>query len=173
MNLKTVLCIAGALLLQAPLFAAPRACPAPGAATPESMTWNFPKEGTRLLKDINHEAYDARKQASELEMLARNPMSDWQDQAVDLTQIRADVNHMGQNLCRLESIRGQLSSDEQSTVDKTARKAKEMAIFTQDAIVFLNGHESQLWSPYYHAYVQNVYKDAKGVNRIVNHSRES
>jgi hypothetical protein len=171
MNLKTGCLIASALLLQAPLFAAPRACPVP-APTQASMTWNFVHEGAQLLKDINREAYDARTQASMLEVQARNPLVDWQQHAVELTAVREDVNHMGQTLCRLESIRGQLPSDEQSTVDKTARLTKEMAIFTQDAITYLNGNRDHLWSPYYQAYVSNLYHEAKGVNRTVGHPRE-
>jgi hypothetical protein len=173
MNLKTGCLIASALLLQAPLFAAPRACPAPAAATPEAMTWNFPKEGTRLLKDMNREAYDVRTEAAKLEVQARNPLVDWQEHATELSEVRYDINHMGETLCRLQSIRGQLPSDEQATVDKTARMTKEMAIFTQDAIVYLNGHRNTLWNPSYGTYVSNVYKEAKGINKTVRHSRES
>jgi hypothetical protein len=173
MNLKTGCLIASALLLQAPLFAAPRACPAPAPPTQESMTWNFPHEGARLLKDMNREAYDARMQASKLEVQARQPQVDWEQHAVELTAVRDDVNRMGQTLCRLESIRGQLPADEQSTVDKTARLTKEMAIFTQDAITYLNGNRSRLWSPSYRTYVTNLYNEAKGVNHAVSHSRES
>jgi hypothetical protein len=176
MNLKTgslIASVAGVLLLQGPLFAAPRACPASVAATPESMTWNFPKEGSRLLKDINRKAEEVRMEAAILEVQARDQLVDWQTHAAELTEVRDDINDMGQKLCRLETIRGQLKPPQQSTVDRTASLTKEMAAFTTDAIQFLNDHRDNLWNPTYRAYMDNVYKEAKTVNHTISNPRES
>jgi hypothetical protein len=176
MNLKAaslIAGVAGALLLQAPVFAAPRACPAPGAATAKSMTWNFSKEGSRLLNDINRKAQDVRMEAAKLEVQARDPQVDWQTHATELTEVRDDINYMGEKICRLETIRGQLAPLQQSTVDKSATLTKEMANFTTDAIQFLNAHRDNLWSPSYRAYTANVYKEAKTLNHSIGRPRES
>jgi len=81
--------------------------------------------------------------------------------------------HANGSLCRLETIRGQLAPEQQTVVDETARMAKEMATFTQDAIVFLNGHHDNLWNPSYRTYLNDLYKEAKSVNQTVSRSRES
>lgn len=172
MNLKTGCLIASVLLLQGQLFAAHHAC-STAAATPESMTWNFSKEGSRLLKDINQEAWDVRTEAAKLEMQTRDTRVDWQTHAVELTEVRYDINQMGERLCRLETIRGQLAPEQQSAVDETYRLTKEMATFAQDAIVYLNGHQDYLWNPSYRTYLNDIYKEAKSVNQAVSRSRES
>jgi hypothetical protein len=171
MNRKTGCLLTAIFLLQGPAFAAPRACRT-AAATPESMTWNFSKEGSRLLQDIRQEARDARMETAKLEVQARNPMVDWQTHAIELSAVRYDVNHMGEKLCRLETIRGQLAPDQQKAVDETARLTKEMAIFTQDAILFLNDHHDNLWNPVYRAYIHDVYQEAASVNHAAARTHE-
>jgi hypothetical protein len=163
--------MATVVLLQGQMLAASHACGA-GRATAESATWNFPKEGSELLKDIGREAWDVRTEAATLEEQARNVRVDWQTHAAELTTIRNDINHMGRQICRLETIREQLTPEQRSAVDETAQVAKKMATFTQDAIVFLNGHHENLWNPEYYSYLGDLHREAKIVNHAVKLSRE-
>lgn len=165
--------LAAFLLLQAPSFGASKQCappqPAMSSACPcsqdmqASMTWNFPKEGSQLLQDIRRDARQIRREAATVESHHPYAESDWMFHADELNTIRWEVNNMGRKLCRLQTIHDQLMPWQQKAVESTAPLVKELAIFTDDAIEFANGHEENLWNPLYGTYIRNIYTEASHV----------
>jgi hypothetical protein len=161
-----------ALLFQVQIFAAAHPCPPSGQPTERSQTWNFKHEGFGLLRDIGREARDVRTEAAKLRVQAQYLNVSWQSQALELDQIRGDINDMGKKLCRLETIREELAPEQRVIVNQSAPLLKEMAIFAQDSIVFANAHQGDFWSPMYRAYVKNLNTEADALAHAVKGLRE-
>lgn len=169
---KLVLTLAGALIFSGVAMAANMPC-MQAKATPESYTWNFSKEGTQLINEVEHNAREVRAEAATLQSLLNSPSMDWQAHAAELTTAREQINRMGRDLCRLQTIRGQLNANQQAMVDKMAPRIKELAMFTEDAINFLNSHENTLWQPTYRTYDKDMYLEARAIVNTAEQRAES
>jgi hypothetical protein len=172
--------LASLLLLPAFGFAAPHKCgppePAMAAGTcpcaetsQTSKNWNFQKEGSQLLKDINRDAREVRQEAATVKSQYPSLANEWFFQADELNMMRYEINQMGQRLCRLQTIHDQLAPWQQKAVEATAPRLKELAIFTEDAIHFANDHRSNMWNPTYRTYMEDIYSQARQVSTATRH----
>src|SRR5215472_9116511 len=132
--------------------------------TGSSYTWNFKSEANTIFGDIHSEARQAANHADTLAGFERAHVS-WQTDGGQLQAIKSDVNDIGENLCRLETIRPDLAPWQQHEVDRIAGNVMLMADNTQDAIVFGNDHQSDLWMPAFHKYTGNIFSEAKAVSQ--------
>jgi hypothetical protein len=171
MNLKhcatTFLVFAGMAALPATSLAAESHACAPGKPTPQSYTWDFRGEASRLLNDIQVDAAKAQQHASKLDVFAADPLISWQTHAGQLASIRREVNDMGRKLCRLEVIRRVVAPWQQEAIDRTAPSVRLMADNAEDALVFLNNNQGNFWQPDYQKYVANLDQESGQVSHSV------
>lgn len=158
----------------APAFGAVkvRECPI-RKPTPASYTWNFRQEANNIFTDIQQDAWQAQYHAEVLQsMVGRADELSWLSNLSQLNQIRDAVNHIGAQMCRLETIRRVLAPWQQRTVDRLDKTVMLMAYNTQDAIAFGNIHRTTLWVPTYGKYVNTLYTEAKGLTHSMNNAVE-
>jgi hypothetical protein len=155
-----------AALPSAALALEPRECVA-GHPTAASYTWNFQKEADGLLQDLQNQAAQVQRHAATLRSFARADEVSWQAHADELQQVKAEINDMGQKLCRLTTIRGMLAPWQQEAIDRIGPQIRLAADNAEDAINFLDAHEQTLWQPTYRAYVRNLYQEAHRVSHTV------
>jgi hypothetical protein len=132
----------------------------PGSPTAASYNWDFKAEANSIFQDLETLARQTRNDADQFETYDRGNGVSWEIQVDQLDMLKQEVNDMGGKLCRLESIRRMLAPWQQTEVDRIAEEVELMADNTQDAIVYLNGHEEELWVPTYQKYATNLYKEA-------------
>jgi len=142
-----------------------------GQPTATSYTWNFRQEANTIFGDIQSDARQVVDHAATLQSFAYGDLSR-EAHAVQLMRVKAAVNDMGNKLCRLETIRRVTAPWQQKTIDQIAKTARLMADNTEDAIVFVNSHPEDLWSPTYGTYVNNLYKESRGVARTSANAEE-
>jgi len=149
-------CVSVMTVFAVPAPAAVHEC-APGKPTAASYTWNFKAEANNIFRDLQYEARQAKNHADRLRRYSQYSDVSWQTQGDELTALRQEINDMGTKLCRLESIRRVLAPWQQNEIDRMAADARLMADNTRDAILFMNGHQQQLWLPPYQQYAANLY----------------
>jgi hypothetical protein len=132
----------------------------PGNPTAASYTWDFKAEANFIFQDLGTLARQTRYDADRLVTYNREHEVDWELQGDQLNILKQDVNDMGTKLCRLEKIRRVLAPWQQAEVDRIAGEVQLMADNTQDAIVYLDGHEQELWMPTYQKYANNLNNEA-------------
>lgn len=153
------------------LAMAPREC-VPGHPAAVSDTGNFQNRADSLLQDLQNQATQVRRHAATLRSFARSDEVSWQAHADQLRQVKAEINDMGQKLCRLTANRGRLAPWQQQALDRIAPNVRLAADNAEDAINFLNAHQLSLWEPTYRAYVRNLYRDANQVSTAMNHFQQ-
>jgi hypothetical protein len=124
-----------------PAAAAARECPA-GKVSAESYTHDFKGEANAIFKDVQNDAQEALYHAGQLEGFAQNGGISWESEAVQLDQVKTDINDIGARLCRLETIRRMVAPWQQGAIDQIAMDARLMADNAQDAILFGGTHRS-------------------------------
>ena len=149
--------------------AAVREC-VPASSTAASYTWDFKAEANSIFQDLEILARQTRDDADQLQTDNRGNGDNWEIQADQLNGIKQEVNDMGAKLCRLESIRRVLAPWQQTEVDRIAEEVQLMADNTQDAIVYLNGHEEALWVPTYQKYANNLDKEAGALTQSLSNA---
>ena len=135
-----------------------------GSPTPESYTWNFPKEAGTLLQRMQIHADKARDLADHLRAYDRSDV-DWHADSILLEQMRSQVNIMDEELCRLRTIERVALPWQRKAIDRVEPAVLELSDVTEAAIEYLNSNQENLWNPDYIADANYMYKDA---NRIVN-----
>lgn len=152
-------CLAGSMAAF-PAFALTAGECVAGRPTAASYTWNFSKEATGLLQDVQAEAHNIQDHAATLKRFTRSTDLSWQSHADQLRQMKTEINDMGQKLCRLQVIRRVLPAWQQQAIDRIAPTVQLIADNAQDAITFLNNHQEALWQPTYRHYVNNLYQES-------------
>jgi hypothetical protein len=137
--------LTAALIVPAGLWASQQPCQT-SAPTALSKTWNFPKEATELLNKIHVQAYAAQRDAEGLATLSRFRQVSWQLESYHLERVKAHVDNMGKDLCRLQVIRRAALPWQQHEIDRITPMLRELASRTQDAIKQFNGHEQTYWA---------------------------
>ncbi len=166
-NLLVGGCAAAAIsVFSMPAVAASSCQCVPGKPTAASYTWNFKTEANTLFQQIESDAQDAQYHADYLDTMARNFDTHWQSHLFQLSYIKHDVNDMGAKLCRLEVIRSAVASWQRAEIDRIAANVRLIADNAQDAIVYVDSHQGQLWRPPYRRYDENLY----GETRALSHS---
>ena len=157
-------CVAAALSA-APAFAAAGECIVQ-KPTPASYTWNFRQEANQDFKNLEFHAAQATRHAEVLQsMSTRADSVSWVSDVNQLDQIRSAVNSMGQEICRLETIRRAVTPRQRRTIDRIARDITLLADNTQDAMAFGNSHRETLWVPAFQRYVNTMYTEARKLTR--------
>lgn len=169
MRLRTVL-VSTCALTATVVFVAPgmgasaHEC-VPGSPTAASYTWDFEVEANSTFQDLETLARQTRDDADQFQTYSRDEAVSWEVQSDQLNILKQEVNDMGARLCRLETIRRVLEPWQQAEVDRIAQQVQLMADNTQDAIVYLAGHEHDLWVPTYQKYANNLYKEAASLTQ--------
>jgi len=175
MNVKNfaagTLLVAGLAAMPVSSMAATAQSCVPGKATPESYTWDFKAEASKLLDQIRMDAVKAQGRADVIKTYNLEPIS-WQSHADELTAIKREINDMGRKLCRLEQIRRVLAPWQQQTIDRIAPQVRLMANSATDAISFLNSNEGNFWEPIYQKYTSNIAQDSGRISRSVTNFEE-
>ncbi len=137
-----------------------------GTPTAQSYTWNFRQEAQGLLDDVGVEAYRTSYHADQLENFSVD--IDWQEHANELNAIRTQLNDMGTQLCRLETIERVVSPWEQKAINDAAPLITEMANEAQAAITYLNQNHNHLLNPTYHVYSERMYQQSTRLTQQMN-----
>jgi hypothetical protein len=166
----TLMPMAAALLALplAALGAAPASCKA-GPPTPESYHWNFPREASRLLDNIQVDAAKVESQSAKIVNWDMNPDISWQLHSDQLELVKHEVDDMGRMVCRLRVIRRVTSPWEKAAIDRAGKDVQLLADNTEDAILFLNRYENNFWTKSYRLYTDNIYHES---NRLANTMKE-
>ena len=136
----------GALPADAAVSSQAHACVA-GKVTPASYTWNFKNEANDTFHAIQDDLARASYDADRFQQVSQNYNVSWATEGDPLNALRAEVNDIGQSLCRLESIQRVLAPWQKAAVDRIRGTATLLADTTQSAIVYGNSHPLQLWVP--------------------------
>jgi hypothetical protein len=172
MRLRTLLwsgCISAALALCAVPASAAVASHQCVTAEPTaaSYTWDFKGEANTIFKDIQSEAQDALYHADMLQSFARDPHMTWDTHADELEYLKSDINDIGAQLCRLQTIRRVVAPWQQNEIDQIATDTQLMADNAEDAIVFGNTHRNELWLAAYQKNVNNLEDEATALTHSV------
>jgi hypothetical protein len=166
MRIKAMLwgiCVSGTMTLFAiPSIAAESHACVAAEPTAASYTWDFHKEANAIFQNVEEDARKAMDHAANLQSYEDSNL-DWVTYGEQLNRVRAEVNDMGDLLCRLETIRPAVAPWQQKTIDSIASSVRLMADNAQDAIVFGNSHSRELWVPTFQAYVNNLYSEAESL----------
>jgi hypothetical protein len=130
---------------------------------------DYSQEASRLLDDMHADAYQIAHHASVLQGYATDPDVDWEMHADQLYTLKNEVNNMGKQLCRLESIQSVLPRDEQHprTIEQVAPLVQYLADNTTDAINFVNAHQGDFWNPVYQKYALNINDGASSISHDI------
>jgi len=154
------------LFFEAVLGATMKYCPVPGIVTEESYSWNFPSEVTGILNDFEKEAADLKIHAATLQMLVREPflITRW-SHGVELEGAKEHINRMGEQLCRLTTIRRVATPWQQRSIDQVRRTVTALAVDTENALDLLNGTATVvgLLATDYREHLDRMYESASSL----------
>lgn len=141
------------------------AAPAPTCAS--VPTTNADHQAAKLLDNLEQDAHNVAEEADSMESMLNSTNVTWESHVYALNRVRADVNAMGDKLCRLESIRASATPWEQKAIDSAAPQLRLLADNTRDAIAFVNAHREDLWMPQYAKYIRNVSDESTNIAHSV------
>lgn len=145
----------------------------PGAVTPESYTWDFRSETNELFDEIRVRAHRVQDHAATLESFTRSmSQPSWQSHAGELTQVKAQVNEMGEDLCRLHTIRRVTEPWQQNAIDSITPKIVKMAARTESMIGFVNDHRQNLAHPNYRDDAMVLYEQSIALRKTADQGYE-
>ena len=174
-HIRTIkqLAIIGALLALPVLTAGAAKLCLTGPVTPESHTWNFKSETNEIFGDIRARAYRVQDHAGTLESFTRSlSQPSWQSHAGELTQVKTQVNAMGEELCRLHAIRRATEPWQQSAIDHITARIVKMAARTESMMDFVNQNRQNLVQPDYRDDVVVLYEQSKALRKIADQKYE-
>ncbi len=146
-----------ALVMAVPAAFAAQPCECvPGQPTAQSYTWNFHQEANQLIQRIQDESTAAARHATELQSFADSPGLTWQTHDEQLSDLKGEIDHMGRQLCRLETIRSAVAPWQRRAIQRVAKDVVLMTNNTDDAINYVNSHQGYLWNPTYEDYLNNL-----------------
>lgn len=148
-----------------PATAASRAAQECPADTPAAASYS-------TLRNVQYHALRARYDAEELKSIAFDTDVSWHRHADELLQLKYEIDSMGQSLCGLQTVGRAVAPSEGRSIRHMVTELRLMADNAQDAIVFLNGHQQDLWMPVYRKYVNNLYSQAHNLTISVGHAIE-
>ena len=162
--------IGAVILSPALLYASGHVCRMVDAEpTPETYTWNFTKEGSQLLEQIDRNIQMVKDDAAALKR--QDAELDWKTHSIVLTRIKDQVNKTGEELCRMEMIQHTLEPWQQQALARIAPELDVLAKNTQNAIEFLQDNRQSLFNPTYEEYLGNIYDRAERVNLFVEYAQ--
>lgn len=144
--------------------AAMQAC-AVGKPTAASYTWDFKGEANSILEEVRTDARQAMDNADELQSLEIDPNVSRETHAVQLNELKEEINDIGAKVCRLETIRRMVSPWQKRVIDQVAMTSRLMADNAQDAIALCNDNPEELKFPTYWHYTKNLYNESSTLTR--------
>jgi hypothetical protein len=159
------------LVVPAGLFGSTTTC-LPAAPTALSKTWNFPREATQLLNKIQYQAYQTKEDALGMSTRSRFNQDSWRFMSYHLSRVRAHVNAMGEELCRLQVIRRATLPWQQHEIDRIAPIVREMAARTRNAIKSLQGDQHAYWATNLPNDWSYISAEASNINKSVDNQIE-
>ena len=161
-------CICAAMFAAAaPAAVRPVHACASGTPTAASYKWDFKGEANAIFEDVQSEAKQALYDADKLRSFTNTSDVSWEMHAIQLTDLKDEINDIGSKLCRLESIRRVVDPWQQRVIDDIVAATRLMADNAQDAIVFGNTHRQELWLPTYQSYLKNLSNESESLTRSV------
>ena len=157
-----IIAVIGAIILIPTVSLAAQVQPCP-AGTASNITSQAAFDG---LKQMRYEAMSVSDHALKLQDLATDQAStgiDKEPLADQLTQIRHEVNQMGRQLCRLQTLGNEAAPWERSAVHQLPRLVQAMAGNTDFAMQFVNAHQNGFWMPSFTSRVSKLNREAKAV----------
>ena len=142
-----------------------------GKPTAASYTWDFKGEANTIFRDIQAEARDASRPCRSTAEYRKESRTELANPVINL-KIWGDINDIETRLCRLETIRRVVAPWQQREIDRIAVNARLLADNAQDAILFLDAHEDDLWAGTYRHYLDNLYNEARSLTRSVGNAVE-
>ena len=118
------------------------------------------------------DAWQARRHADRLDSFAGKAAPGWQEHAEQIDDVIGDINAMGTQLCRLQTIRNEVSPWQQQAIDQVALDLRLMANNAQNASHFVNTKQDELWVGTYQAYLNNLDHEAAILTRSLGHAVE-
>jgi hypothetical protein len=142
----------------------PATCPC-GKPTAESYKWNFSKEASQILGQVQSDAYKVRDSAAEFEADYREAAEiGWQSEGNLLERLRYQVNQMDAHICRLRTIEHMADGEQQATIKRILPQMIVVTDETQSAIRLFNNNHEDLWAPRYDQYAVALYDSANRIN---------
>jgi hypothetical protein len=140
--------------------------------TATSSNRDFHKEAHNFFENVRSVSLDLSDHADTWKSFADEPELNLESHAIQLRQLKADVNELGENVCRLEMLRGDLAPAQQKTMDAVASDVRLMADNVGDAITFLKAERDDLWNPTYYLYADHVSSEADQVTHYAKRAVE-
>jgi hypothetical protein len=116
-------------------------------------------EASKLLKQIRAGAFQLTKDTDTLESLSRMRVSR-ESYVQSLELVKAHINKTGEQLARLQAIKGDVAPWQQAAIDHIAPIAVELAANTEAAINHINESPNYLYSPEYQSTLSAIANDA-------------
>jgi hypothetical protein len=155
-----------ALLLTGSVFAAAPARHSSAVAA-EGPGWDFQKEASDSLREVQVLSGKLRLDAEKLESFPRSKLS-WESHANQLNLVRGHINQIGERLERLQEIRHVTSPWQQQAIDRIVPVAVELASGTEAAIGHLNENKGHLFAPAYGDHLSAISDRADEMKESVN-----
>ena len=170
MNIKTMgktgYTALASVLLAGTLIASPAPTSPPKAAEVDVPAWNFQKEASDLLSQVQVFSDKLSIDADTLASYSRSNLSS-ESHAFRLTQVRDHINQMGTRLSRLQQIKHVTAPWQQRAIEEVVPVAAQMAAHTQAAIEHLNDNQRYLFAPAYQDQIEAVAEHAATMDTIL------
>jgi hypothetical protein len=140
--------VVATLFLMTPLFASNSKAETKADNTP-TYNWAYAEEASGLLSEIRDLSAQTAEGADHLHFATRRNSLDWRSHSQHLSEIKTDINTMGEKLDRLQEIHGMIAPWQQEAVQRVMPNAVALADHTEGAIAYLNENQSRLWTPHY------------------------
>lgn len=120
-----------------------------------------------MLEDMRGDAERVAYRAEVLVNFNNDQEADWAMNVHQLRRIKAKVDDMGKQLCKLQELEPGLPAADQDAIRQAAPLVQYMADNTTDAINYLNRHQGALWAPTYKLYTQNLDNEATALSQRI------
>ncbi|HTR34599.1 MAG TPA: hypothetical protein VMH80_01775 [Bryobacteraceae bacterium] len=160
------------LVLSAGLCASMTAFVVPVQAASGSNDAAVQRKADRVFQAVQYDARQALDHAYNLESFKTPNTPSWSMVALQLNQLRAEVNDMTRRLQHLQRISPHAAPLQQAAIDRMSRSVHLLSNYTADAIAFADSHHHDLWNLTYQRYLRDVGHDARILTRTADHAVE-
>ncbi len=130
------------------------------------------RKADKVFQAIQYDARQALDHAYNLESFKTPDTPSWSMVALQLNELRADVNDMTRRLQHLQRISQDAAPWQQAAIDRMSRSVHLLSNYTADAITFADSNHHDLWSLTYQRYLRDAGHDARMLTRTADHAVE-
>ena len=160
------------LILSASVCALMTAFVVPTRAASRSNDAAVQRKADRVFQAVQYDARQALDHANNLESFRTPDTPGWRMVALQLNELRADVNDMAHRLQRLQPVSQEAAPWQQAAIDRMSRSVRLLSNYTADAITFADSNPHDLWSLTYQRYLRDAGHDARILTRTADHAVE-